>query len=180
MTWRWRAEGLQRQQRPQGATGWDHVRTGEAAACQDRVQVGGDQVGQEEEQAAELGMNGARRQVELTNIGQIGRDGAGSVGSLVVAAARQLGETLFLQDRGDGRRTECLAITAESAADVVDGEVLFAEGDDLLPQPFLLPPGPAVARGRAEEVAVGAGAELIDEDAETSWRVAEAGRCLGR
>ena len=61
----------------------------------------------------------------------------------------------------------------------MDGEVLLAEGDDLLPQPFLLARRPALAGG-GEEVAVGLAAELVDEDAEASRRVAEASGGLGR
>ena len=173
------AEELQGQQRPQGATGRDHVRSGEAGARQGRVQVDGDQVGQEEEQAAELGVDGARSQVELTDIRDIGRDGPGPLGSLV-AATRQLGEALLLEDGSDGRRAERLAaVTGQGAADVVDGEVLLAQGDDLLSQPLLLAWRSAPMCGGDEEVAVGLIAELVDEDAEAPRRIAEAGGRLG-
>lgn len=93
-------------------------------------------------------MDGAWRQIESPDVGDIGSDGAGTVRSLIVAAPRQLGEALLLQDGGDGRRTEGLAIAGEGSADVVDGEVLFAEGDDLLAQPLLLTRRPSVAGGR--------------------------------
>src|SRR5262249_55401541 len=146
----------------------------------DRVDVGGDQVGQEEEQPAELGVDGAGAQVELPDIRHIGRDGPGSVGSLLVATARQLGEALLLEDRGDGRRAERLAITGQGPADVVDGEVLLAEGEDLLPQPSLLARRPALVWSGDEEVAVGPVAEPVDEDAEAPRRVAEASGGLGR
>ena len=119
-------------------------------------------------------------QVELADIGDIGRDGPGSVGPLVVAASRQLGEALLLEDGGDGRRAERLAVAGQGPADVVDGEVLLAEGDDLLPQPLLLAGRPALACGGGKEVAVGLVAELVDEDAEAPRRVAEAGGRLGR
>src|SRR5262249_15908485 len=149
-------------------------------ARQDRVDVGGDQVGQEEEQSAELGVDGAGTQVELPDIRHIGRDRPGSVRSLLVATARQLGEALLLEDRGDGRRAERLAIPGQGRADGGDGEVLLAEGDDLLPQPSLLARGPALVWSGNEEVAVGAVAELVDEDAEAPRRVAEANGRLGR
>ena len=62
----------------------------------------------------------------------------------------------------------------------MDGEVLLAQGDDLLPKPFLLAGWPALAWGGGEEIAVGLAAELMDEDAETPGRVAEASGRLGR
>ena len=173
------AEELQGQQRPQGTAGRDHVRSGEAAARQDRVDVGGAQVGQEEEQPAELGVDGPRSQVELTDIRHISRNGPGSAGPLVVGPSRQLGEALFLEDGGDGRRAERLAVTGQGPADVVDREVLLAEGDDLLPQPSLLAGRPALVWSGDKEVAVGLVAELVDEDAEAPRRVAETSGRLG-
>ena len=168
------AEELQGQQRPHGAGGRDHLRAGESGPREELVQVGGRQPGEEEEQAAELGAEVARRQVELADIGDIGGHGPGLVGPLVVAPPRQLGEALLLEDRGDGRRAERLAVAGQGAADVVDGEVLLAQGDDLIAEPSLLAGRPAFACGRDEEVAVGLIAELMDEDAKAPRRVAEA------
>ena len=76
----------------------------------------------------------------------IAHDGAELVGSLLVTASRQFGEALFLEDRGDRRRAERLAVAGEGASDIVDGEVLLPERDDLLAQPFLLAGGPSLAR----------------------------------
>ena len=173
------AEELQGQQGPHGTGGRDHGRSGEAAARQDPVQVGRDQVRQEQEQSAELGMEGARCQIELADIRHIGCDGTGLVGSLLVTASRQFGEALFLEDRGDRRRAERLAVAGQGASDVVDGEVLLPQRDDMLAQPLLLARRPALARGGSEEVAAGLMAELMDENAKASWCVAEAGGCLG-
>jgi len=83
----------------------------------------------------------ARRQVEFTDVGHLGNHGAGMVGPLVVKPSRQLGEAFCLQDRGDGRRTQRLAVAGKSAVDVVDGEVLFPQRDNLFPQRFCLPGG---------------------------------------
>ena len=72
-----------------------------------------------------------------------------------------------LRISGDGRRAERLALACQRAADVVDGEVLLAQGDDLLAQPIAPWGRPAALwRGRKEEVPVGVLAELMDEDAE--------------
>ena len=121
-----------------------------------------------------------RRQVELADVGHIGHDGTGLVGPLVVAPSRQFGEALFLQDRGDRRRAERLAVAGQGTADVVDGEVLLPQRDDLFPQPLLLAGRPALPRGRDEEVAPGLIAELMDEDPKAPRCVAEASGRLGR
>ena len=144
------------------------------------VQVGRDQVRQEQEQSSKLGVEDSRCQIKLADIRPIAHDGAELVGSLLVTASRQFGEALFLEDRGDRRRAERLAVAGEGASDIVDGEVLLPERDDLLAQPFLLAGGPSLARGREEEFAAGLMAELMDENAKASWGVAEAGGRLSR
>ena len=169
------AEELQSQQGPYGARGRDHLRSGESALSEDLVQVTRDQAGEEQEEAAELGAEVAGRQVEPADVGRIGDDRTRLVGSLVVAAPGQFGEALFLQDCSDGRRAQRFAVAVEGAADVVDGEVLLAQGDHLIPQSRLLAGRSALASAREEEVALGLIAELMDEDPEAPRRVPEAG-----
>ncbi len=182
MTWLWRAlpKSFSASSDRKAARGRDHLRAGETAPREERVQVGRDQPRQEQEQAAELGAEVARCQVELADVGHFGHDGTGLVGPLVVGASRQLGEALFLQDRGDRRRAERLAVAGEGAADVVDGEVLLPQGDDLFPQSSPLAGWSALPRGRDEEVALGLVAELMDEDAKAPRRVPEPSGRLGR
>ena len=119
------AEELRGQERPDGAGGRDHRGAGESTAAEEPFQFGGGQPGEEEEQAAELDVDEAWRQVELTDVGHLGDDRTRLVGPFVVESPRQLGEALPHQDRGDGRRAERFAIPGQCAADVVDGEVLL-------------------------------------------------------
>jgi hypothetical protein len=175
------AKELQGQQRPHGACGRDHLRPGETAPREELLQVGRGDPRQEQEQATELGAKAAWFQVEPAHVGHVGHDGTGLMGPLVVAAPRQLGEALFLQDHGDRRRAERLAVAGEGAADIMDGEVLLAQRDDLIPQSLLLAGWSALACGREEEVALGLIAELMNEDPETPRRVSEPrGRFSGR
>ena len=88
MTWLWRAlpKSFRASSDRTAQRGRDHLRSGEARLREDAVQVGErGQVGQEQEQAAELGAEVPRGQVELADVGDVGRDGAGPVGPLVVA-----------------------------------------------------------------------------------------------
>ena len=112
------------------------------------VQVGRDQVGQKQKQSAEFGMEGARCQIELADIRYIGCDGAGLVGSLLITSPRQLGEPLLLEDCRDRRRAQRLAVAGEGARDIVNGEVLLPQRDDLLTQPLLFAGGPSLTRRR--------------------------------
>ena len=174
------AEELQRQQRPHGARGRDHLRPGKTAPREELVQVGRDQPRQEQEQAPELGAEVAWRQVEPADVRDIGHDGTRVVGPLVVGSPRQLGEPLFLQDHGDRCRTEFLPLAGQGAADVVDGEVLLPERDDLIAKPFLLARRSALASGRDEELTSGLIAELMDEDPKAPRCIAEPQGSFGR
>ena len=167
------AEELQCQQRSYRAGGRDHLRPGESSPGEELVQAGGLQPWEEQEQAAELGAETARRQVELADVGDFGNHGAGLVGTVVVEPPRQLGEALHLQNRGDGRRTQRLAVTGECAADVVDGEVLLPQRDHLFPQSALLARGSTDSCGQDEEVAFGLIAKLMHQDAKAAGRVTE-------
>ena len=105
--------------------------------------------------------------------------GAGMVGPLVIKPPRQLGEALRLQNRGDGRRTQRLAVTGECATDVVDGEVLLPQRDDLLPQSILLARRSTDTCGGDEEVTFGLIAELMHQHAKAAGRVTESSGHFG-
>ena len=114
------AEELQGQQRPQGAAGGDHLRSGEPAPREDAVEGDRGEHRQEEEQAAELGAERLRAQIELPDIGDIGRGRPRAGWALVVSPARQAGEAFVLEDLGDGDRAEGVSFVGQIAADVVD------------------------------------------------------------
>ena len=50
--------------------------------------------------------------------------------AFVISPAWQASESFILEDLGDGDRTEGVALVGQITADVVDGEVLLAQGDD--------------------------------------------------
>ena len=143
------------------------------------VEVGRDQPRQEQEQASELGAQMAWRQVELADIGHLGLDGTGLDGPLVVGSPWQLGEPLLLQDGGDGRRAERGLLSGQGEADVVDGEVLLPEGDDLLSKPVLLSRRSSLACGGGEEVRLESDCGSMDEDTKAGGRIAESPGRLG-
>ena len=66
-----------------------------------------------------------------------------------------------------------------AATDIVDGEILFAQGDDAVTYGVGLGSGLGSFSRLEEEVASGILAELVDEDSEAPWGVTEAMSGLG-
>ena len=178
-----RPEQLQGQERSQGGAGWDHLRSGEPRRSEDAIEGNRGQHRQEEEQTAEFGPERPRAQVELPDVGDIGRGRPRARWAFVVGPARQPSESFVLEDLCDGDRAERMSLVGQIAADVIDGEVLFAQGDDAVAEGVGLGCGLGSLSRREEEVASGILAELVDEDSEAPWGVTEAMRAtsaLGR
>jgi hypothetical protein len=174
-----RPEELQRQERAQGAAGRDHLRSGEPRGPEDAVQGDGGEGRQEEEQAAELGRERPGIQVELPHIGDLGRRRPRAGRSLVIGPARQASEPFILEDPGDGDRAERMPLVSQVAADVIDREVLFPQGDDDFSEGIGLGCGlRSLGRGQ-EEGAAGILAELMDQDAKAAGGIAEAAGDFG-
>jgi hypothetical protein len=141
---------------------------------EDAIEGNRGQHGQEEEQAAELGLKRARAQVKLPDIGDIGSGRPRARWAFVVGPARQASESFVLEDLGNGDRAEGMSLVGQIAADVVDGEVLLSQGDDAVTEGIAFGCGMRPLGRCEEEVASGTLAELVDEDAEAPRGVAEA------
>jgi hypothetical protein len=145
---------------------------------EDAVQLQVDPTGEEQEQAAELGAELPRLEVELCDVGRLGAEGTGPGEAFFVRSAWESGEAFLGKESRDGDGADGMSLLGERPADVLDGEVLFAEGDDMLPEVFVGAVGLLLACGRQEERACGVVAELVDEASEAAWGVAQA--CGGR
>jgi hypothetical protein len=77
-----------------------------------------------------LGVKRSWIEVELSDIGDIGRSRPRAGLAFVVGSARQASEPLVSEDLGDGDRAERMPLMGQVAADVIDGEVLLPQGDD--------------------------------------------------
>ena len=90
-------------------------------------------------------------------------------------------EAFLLEHLGDGDGAEPLAVLLQSATDVIDGQVLLAQGDDFLAAWIGRLGAGFLAAGFEEEGTLRVTAELMHQAAETAGRVAEAhGGLLGR
>jgi len=172
-------EEFQPQQGAHGASGGDHLRAGETDLCHDPIEGNRSQHGEEEKQAAELRLDPPRAEVEFADIGDLRRDGACAQRSLVIATPRKPCEAFFLQDFCDSHRAERMAILCQRPADVIDREVLLAEGDDLWAKGIRLGRGLGTMGRGLKKVTVGPMTELMDQHAKTARRVAETGGGLG-
>ena len=99
--------------------------------------------------------------------------------AFVVGPARQASESFGLEDLGDGYRAERLPLVGQVTADVIDGEVLFSQGDDEFAEGIDLRCRlRSLGRGQ-EEGAMGILAELVDQDAKAAGGVTEAAGNFG-
>ena len=179
MTVACRPEQLQGQERSEGTTGRDHLRGGEPRPGEDAVQGDRGQHGQEQEQAAELGPEGAWAEVELPDIRDVGRRRVRAGWAFLVGPARQPCEPFLLEDVSDGDRTEGVSLVGQGAANVIDREVLLAEGDDAVAEGIGLGCGVRSLGGGEEEVAVRILPELMDQDAKAAGGVTESAGDFG-
>ena len=174
-----RPEELQGQQRAECGAGWDHLRSREPRRTEHAIEGNRGEHRQEEEQTAEFGPERLRAQVQLPDVGGIGRDWPRSKRALIVSPARQPREPFVLENLCNGDRTERVSFVGQIAADVIDREILFAQGDDAVAYGVGLGSGLGSFSRLEEEVASGILAELVDEDSEAPWGVTEAMRGLG-
>src|ERR1017187_10630237 len=88
------------------------------------------QQGQKNKQASKLGLKAARLEEELAPVGHGGRIGLENIGPFVITAAGQTGKTLIVQDLPDGGTAQGSLILFEGPLNVIDGQILFAHGED--------------------------------------------------
>ncbi len=141
------AEQLERQQGSHGVPGRDHLRARQAGPADQRIEADARQPGQEEKQAAEPRAKATGRQVEFADIGHRRHRGPGPGRPFVVASSGQSGEALLPQMDADHGRADAVALLGQGLGDVVDGEVLLAEGDDRLAQFAFRGAGSRLSRG---------------------------------
>ena len=93
---------------------------------------------------------------------------------ILVRAAWQARESLLSKDHRDGRGSAANVLGIQSAADVVDGQILFTQHDDTFPDAVALGRRSRLLAGLDEEPALRGATELVAEDAEAAGRIAKA------
>jgi hypothetical protein len=132
------------------------------------------EVRSEEEQPGELGTHRPGSEIEGAYVGHSSRRGSSSVWTLVISSSRQPREAFLFEEQGDGCRAELVPRVLKDLVDVVDGQVLLAQSDDLLSEAIFLGSRAGPLLGGEEKGSARVLAELVAENAEASWGVAEA------
>src|ERR1035437_7596598 len=158
--------------RQQSLLGWDHFAAGISGLADQLGKLATHQGGEEQKEAAQLGLEFTRLQRELAAICHSGGGWAVGIGTVLVFAPGQTSKALIVQNLPDGSATEGCVVVLEGALDVIDGEILFAHRQN------------EVADGALLGLGARAGFEVLEKGgfgtAEGAWGVTEAlGNLLG-
>jgi len=164
---------LEAQQRSHGAGRRNHLGPRETRPFHDVVEREAGEIGEEQEQTAERGTENSRAQIELSAIGDRRNLGTYPQWTFFVASTGESGETLLPEDRRDGGGASQNIVLRKGTADVVDGEVLFAQFDDPFAESFGLRTARLLPR-LDKELSVRVAAEVAAEHAEAPRAVPEA------
>ena len=132
------------------------------------------QIRDKQVQSPELGSESPGRKIQPVHIGNLCDLGPRSWKSFLVSSSRQPGKPFFFENQRDGNGAHPLPALFQDPADIIDGEILLSQRDDLVPDTVgfrrsLRP----LLRGE-EERAIWILAELVGEDAEASRGIPEA------
>jgi hypothetical protein len=134
MTLAMRAEKFEGQQTADGLLGGDHARAGQTRLAYDLGQLDVPHHGDEQEQTAGTGAEGARSQTQGADIGDGRWLWPKGFGAVVVKSSRETGEAFLPQQEGQCVDADALPRPRQFPLNVIDGEVAFPHGDDQIPE----------------------------------------------
>lgn len=158
----------------QGMAGRDHARSGQRGMLGERLDIEADEIGNEQEEAADLSGEVTRGEREGAHIGDGFGGRADGGGPLFVEATRQWSEALGLEHFADCSGAERRAGLLERGTDLVDRVVALSEGYDLSLGAALVGLAAGTRARCCKEFGELAAAEGMAQDAEGAGRVAEA------
>jgi len=132
------------------------------------------QIRDKQVQPPELGPKSPDRKIQPVHIGNLSDLGPRPRESFFVSSSGQPGKTFFFENQRDGNSTYPLPALFQDPADIIDGEILLSQRDDLVPETVglrrdLRP----LLRGK-EKGAIWILAELMGENTEASRGIPEA------
>lgn len=182
MTLAMRAEKFECQQSADSLLGGDHARARQVRLAHDFGQLDVPHHGDEQEQAAGAGSEGARSQAQGADIGDGGWLWSKVLGAFVVESSRETGEAFLPQQEGQGVDADALPRLRQFPLNVIDGEVPFPHGDDQFPERIADRSRcwSLAARRKEPGTEVEIVAELMTEDPKGPVGIAEATGDFGR
>ncbi len=88
---------------------------------------------QKQKQAAEFGPHRTALVRQGPHVGTIGLDRLDRFGAFFIGASRQLGKAFLFEQLANSHRRSLNVLCLQRSADVVDGQVLFSQANDFLP-----------------------------------------------
>ena len=158
----------------QGMAGRDHARPRQCGMLGECLDIEADEIGDEQEEAADLSGEVARGEREGAHIGDSFRGRPDGGGPLFVEAARQWGEALGFEHFAHCGGAERRAGLLERGTDLVDRVVALSEGDDLSLGPALVGLAAGTWPRCCEEFGELTAAEGMAQHPESAGRIAEA------
>jgi hypothetical protein len=121
-----------------------------------------------------LGPKSPDRKIQPVHIGNLCDLGPRSRESFFVSSSGQPGKTFVFENQRDGNSAYPLPTFFQDPADIINGEILLSQRDNLVPETVGLRRSlRPLLRGK-EEGAIWILAELVSEDPEASRRIPEA------
>jgi len=128
----------------------------------------------------ELGPKVPDRQIQPIHIRNLCHLGPRPQHSLLVSSSGKPSKPLFLENQRDGNGAYLLSALLQNPADVIDGQILLSQRDDLVPETVGLGRSlRPLLRGK-EEGPIWMLTELVGQDAKASRRISEAAGDLNR
>jgi hypothetical protein len=169
------ADQLHRQKSTDRLFGGDHGRTGQINLAQNAPQVDPLHERHKQEESADPGTEGTRRQIEFLDIGDRGGFRSDRGWPLIIPASRKTLESLLAQESGQGIDADAVPGSRQFALDIIDRQVLFAHSDGQVSYPITHGGalGPMFDVRKEGVPFFGIMPKLVAEDAKGSWGVAE-------
>lgn len=156
--------------------GRDHLGAWEARFLEQLIEGEMSQIREKEEKASEASPELSGSEVQLAHIGNRRCFGVNALGAFLIPAAREPRKALLLDDQRDSGRAQLVAFVRQCPADVVNGKILFAQGNDVLADAIHFWSCLWSLGGREKELPVGVVSKLMAQYTKAAGGIAEAFR----
>jgi hypothetical protein len=131
-------------------------------------------------QPPELGPESPDRKIQPVYIGNLCDLGPRPWKSFFVSPPGEPGKTFFFENQRNGNGAYPLPALFQDSADIIDGEILLSQRDDLVPEAVSFRRSlRSLLRGK-EEGPIWMLAKRMGQDTEASWRIPESAGDFGR
>ena len=155
------AEEFQGKERPHGMGRRDHCRAWKACLVEDLIQTDLTEVGQKKKESSEFGFELSGGEVQMTYICNWSDLGPCAREPFLIVSPGQACKPFFLKNHGNCRRTQFMSYLTQDQTDVINGEVLLSQSDDLVPKLVCFGSSLGTFGRRNKEVSLGVLAKLV-------------------